>query len=71
MLQPFILPPKTQKMGINAFSMGRAGLTIWWAPRTSQRGGPTGKRGAEGAEIETSKASGAGNGEEVSPSPGD
>jgi len=35
----------------------RAGLSIWWALRTLQRGGPTGKRGAEGAEIETPKAS--------------
>jgi len=31
----------------------RAGLTIWWALRTSQRWGPTGKRGA----FETPKAS--------------
>ena len=36
----------------------RAGLTVWWALRTSQRLGPTRKRGAEGAEkIETRKAS--------------
>ena len=50
----------------------RAGLTIWWALRSSQRWGLTGKRGGEGAEIETPKASSEeGNGEGVSPSPAD
>jgi len=39
-------------------SVGRAGLTIWWALRTPQRRGPTGKldteegeRGGEGCPL--------------------
>jgi len=35
----------------------RDGLTIWWALRASQRWGPTGKLGGEGAEIEMPMAS--------------